>query len=105
MSDPENRPQYCICNKHTWLTAISKRAVFECPACRADKLQAQLVNNAVQWTEMTDDPESKPNVHHYVLVTEWIDGWRYVVLKGAQVEVGDWWRPMTGYDVPPWGSP
>jgi len=42
MSDPENRPQYCICNKHTWLTAISKRATFECPACRADELQAQL---------------------------------------------------------------
>ena len=40
--DDENRPQYCICNVHTWLTAISKRATFECPACRADKLQVRL---------------------------------------------------------------
>jgi len=38
----ENRPQYCICNEHPWLTAISKRATFGCPECRAVKAEAAL---------------------------------------------------------------
>jgi len=38
----EDRPQYCVCNKHRWLTAISKWATFQCPACRADTAEAKL---------------------------------------------------------------
>lgn len=36
------RPQYCVCNEHPWLTAISKRATFECPACKVKELEAKL---------------------------------------------------------------
>ena len=42
MVGAEDRPQYCICNKHPWLTAIHRRATFECPACRAEAAEATI---------------------------------------------------------------
>ena len=64
--EAEDRPQYCICNKHTWLTAISKRATFECPACKAEELEAQVeaVRNCQRYTHhhggyTTDNPTGK----------------------------------------------
>lgn len=37
-----DRPQYSVCNDHPHITAVHRMATYECPACRADTLQAQL---------------------------------------------------------------